>query len=92
MNAQEFYRQKTKHNLKKNCGVRLTGEELFDLMIEFASLSQSQKDSIITKQTEIIKKQGEVIKSIHNEDGVYLIDTLKEIGELEYELKFLQQI
>jgi hypothetical protein len=36
MTAQEFYKQKTKHDLKKDCGIRITGEELFDLMTEFA--------------------------------------------------------
>jgi hypothetical protein len=37
MNAKEFYKQKTNHDLKENYGVRLTGEELFDLMEEFAA-------------------------------------------------------
>jgi hypothetical protein len=41
MTAQEFYKQKTKHNLKKDCGIRMTGEELFDLMTEFAYVMMS---------------------------------------------------
>jgi len=40
MKANEFYKQKTKHDLKENCGVRLTGKELFELMEEYAQQSQ----------------------------------------------------
>lgn len=44
MKAKEFYKQKTKHDLKDNCGTRLTGKELFDLMQEYAD---SQKREIL---------------------------------------------
>ncbi len=37
MNAYEFYKYKTKHDLKENCGVRLTGEELFTIMNQFVA-------------------------------------------------------
>ncbi len=37
MNAYEFYKYKTKHDLKENCGVRLTSEELFTIMNQFVA-------------------------------------------------------
>ena len=48
MKGKEFYKQKTKHDLKDNCGTRLTGKELFDLMQEYAD---SQKRETLIKFT-----------------------------------------
>lgn len=45
MKANEFYRYKINHDLKDNYGIRLTGEELFELMEDFAS-------QCLQKQTE----------------------------------------
>jgi hypothetical protein len=44
MNAKEFYTLKKKHNLTEDCGVRLTGEELFELMEEYASQFHQPKE------------------------------------------------
>jgi hypothetical protein len=55
MNAKEFYTQKTKHALQEDEGVRLTGEELFVLMEEYAQLRTPAKDQIIEKQDLLIK-------------------------------------
>jgi len=40
MNAKEFYKEKTSHELNDDCGVRLTGKELFELMEEYANTKQ----------------------------------------------------
>jgi len=46
MNASIFYKQKTKHDLKDNCGVRLTGKELFDLMEEYAAQKMPSEEKL----------------------------------------------
>ena len=42
MKAKDFYKQKMHHDLQENCGARLTGEELFNLMEEYASQALSK--------------------------------------------------
>jgi hypothetical protein len=40
MNPYEFYKFKTNHDLKEDCGVRMTGSELFTLMNQYAAHSK----------------------------------------------------
>jgi predicted ATP-binding protein involved in virulence len=44
MDAKTFYREKTHHDLKENCGVMLTGEELFTLMEEYHAQFKDSKE------------------------------------------------
>jgi len=44
MNAKEFYKEKTSHELNDDCGVRLTGKELFELMEEYHAQFESQPE------------------------------------------------
>ena len=44
MNAKDFYKYKTKHDLRLDYGVRLTGEELFNLMEQFASQKPDREE------------------------------------------------
>lgn len=64
MNAQEFYINKTHHKLEENCGVRLTGSELFELMNQF--VSHCMHDFARSNVRDELKEANELIRSFHS--------------------------
>ena len=66
MNAKEFYKEKTSHTLNDDCGARLTGKELFQLMEEYANIVRLESQPSIREITD------EEIEALAKEDCLSL--------------------
>jgi len=89
MNAKEFYKQKTNHTLEEDCGVRLTGKELFELMEEYLQpLEQSEsKTAIMTAKEFLFSKYPLVSPDWFNDNEL----TQEMIKMMEQYLEYAQQ-
>lgn len=70
LKASDFYKQKTKHDLKEDCGVRLTGEELFNLMEEFAAQKPVVNNRTIEREFAVIYENYLKDNDIQNPSSV----------------------
>ena len=71
MNAKEFYKEKTSHELNDDCGVRLTGKELFELMEEYANTKQVESREVTDEDIEKMAKDFQHDTSTSFNQGMY---------------------